>query len=65
MCYREVKAFYKLDSKVTPINRGAVHLEKRPSDMNLHNNKTIVLKIIELLEMERPKAKIALDYKTP
>lgn len=38
--------------------------ESKPVDMKL-NNKTRVLKIIELLEKEHPDAKIALNYTSP
>jgi len=43
---------------------GAVYLVKETSDKHL-NNKTKVLKIIELLEKEHPDAKIALHYTNP
>jgi len=39
-------------------------LERKPSESNL-NNKTRILKIIELLEKEHPEAKIALHYTSP
>lgn len=39
-------------------------MERKPSESNL-NNKTRILKIIELLEKEHPEAKIALHYTSP
>jgi len=44
--------------------KGVICLVKGPSDKNL-DNKTKVLKIIELLEKEHPDAKIALHYTSP
>jgi endonuclease-3 len=40
-------------------------LGKSPLDVNLDNNKTRVLEIVELLEKEHPDARIALHYMNP